>query len=139
MMTITKALTFHEDNKVFFEGLPEEFSKSTYENRRKMLIWSKRPMSLESAREYGFVLLIRIEPTTRLAEARERYIPSLDKWIDEDEFYENLNEIIKQNKSRGFENSWDFPRRCVLKEVECVRNIYKLSREKFLEFFENNS
>lgn len=125
----------------FLQSLPAEFTKKEFDALRKAC--PDHPLSLQTCRDYGFVVVVRTEPAT--------YTKEESVWIDTKgrKFtYDEMNCMDRQTIATLFDcpkyaNTWMslycLPYTDVPVEHPCERNIFAFNAEKFKRFLEENA
>lgn len=126
----------------FLASLPAEFSKKEFEALRKNLR-NKHPLSLQTCRDYGFVVVVRTEPAT--------YTKEESVWVDAKGRKYTFDEMTCMNRSTiaalfnrpDYADKWGsiygLPYQDELVEHPCIRNIFRFDAEKFKRFLEENA
>ena len=125
----------------FLSHLPAEFTKKDFEAARKMFVG--HPLSLQSCRDYGFVVVVRTEPAT--------YTRQEPIWVDAkgrkytyDEMRSMNNNAIatlfnRPDLTGPWISIYDLPYNDEDVEYPCERNIFCFNAEKFKRFLEENT
>lgn len=125
----------------FLLSLPAEFTKKEFDALRKS--FEGHPLSLQTCRDYGFVVVVRTEPAT--------YTKEESVWIDAKgrKFtYDEMNCMDKQTIATLFDcpkyaNTWmslySLPYEDEPVEHPCERNIFRFNVEKFKRFLAENA
>ena len=125
----------------FLQSLPAEFTKKQFEELRKSC--KEHPLSLQTCRDYGFVVVARTEPAT--------YSKEETVWTDTkgrkytlDEMYDLDREAIAILFNRpDYVDRWGsiytLPYHKEAVEHPCERNIFRFNAEKFKRFLEENA
>lgn len=126
----------------FLASLPAEFSKKEFEAARKTLE-NQHPLSLQTCRDYGFVVVIRTEPAT--------YTKEESVWVDTKgrQFtYDEMNCMDRNTIATLFDcpkyaQTWMslycLPYKDIPVEHPCERNIFGVDMVKFKRFLEENA
>lgn len=126
----------------FLASLPAEFTKKEFEALRKSLR-HKHPLSLQTCRDYGFVVVVRTEPST--------YTKEESVWVDTKgrQFtYDEMNCMDRNTIATLFDcpkyaQSWMslycLPYQDIPVQHDCVRNIFRVDMEKFKRFLAENA
>lgn len=130
------------ETEQFLASLPAEFSKREFDEARKAL-FGKHPLSLQTCRDYGFVVVVRTEPATY------RKIETI--WTDTKGRQWEFDELTMMDKITvarlfnrpDFTDRWvsiySLPNQEVEVEHPCVRNIFRFDVEKFKRFLRENA
>ncbi len=125
----------------FLQSLPAEFTKKQFDELRKSC--KEHPLSLQTCRDYGFVVVSRTEPAT--------YSKEETVWIDPKGRRYEIDEMrMLDRKTIAFlfncpqyKDSWMslycLPTEEVMVEHPCERNIFRFNVEKFKRFLEENA
>lgn len=125
----------------FLQSLPAEFTKKEFDELRKAC--TDHPLSLQTCRDYGFIVVIRTEPAT--------YTKEETVWVDTKGRKYTYDEMNCMNKKAiatlfncpEYATSWMSLYRLQNEEVEvehpCVRNIFTFNEEKFKRFLRENA
>ena len=125
----------------FLQSLPAEFTKKQFDELRKSC--KDHPLSLQTCRAYGFVVVSRTEPAT--------YTKDETVWIDSKGRRYGIDEMrlfdrktiaflfdCPQYKANWMSLYW-LPSEEVPMEHPCERNIFAFNAEKFKRFLEENA
>jgi hypothetical protein len=125
----------------FLQSLPAEFTKKDFESARKL--FAGHPLSLQTCRDYGFVVVVRTEPAT--------YTKDETVWIDSKGRRYEIDEMRLFDRKTiaslfdcpQYKDNWMslycLPNEEVPMEHPCVRNIFRFNVEKFKRFLEENA
>ena len=125
----------------FLQSLPAEFTKKQFDELRKSC--KEHPLSLQTCRDYGFVVVSRTEPAT--------YTKDETVWIDSKGRRYGIDEMrLFDSKTIAFlfdspqyKDNWMslycLPNEEVPMEHPCERNIFAFNAEKFKRFLEENA
>lgn len=125
----------------FLQSLPAEFTKKEFDALRN--VCKEHPLSLQTCREYGFIVVVRTEPAT--------YTKEESVWIDTKgrKFtYDEMNCMDRNTIATLFDcpeyaTSWislyRLPNEDVPVEYPCERNIFAVNWTKFKRFLEENA
>lgn len=125
----------------FLQSLPAEFTKKEFDALRKTC--PDHPLSLQTCRDYDFVVVVRTEPAT--------YTKEESVWIDTKgrKFtYDEMNCMDRNTIATLFDcpeyaTSWislyRLPNEDVPVEYPCERNIFAVNWTKFKRFLEENA
>ena len=125
----------------FLQSLPAEFTKKQFDELRKSC--KEHPLSLQTCRDYGFVVVSRTEPAT--------YTKDETVWIDSKGRRYGIDEMrLFDRKTIAFlfdcpqyKDNWMslycLPNEEVPVEHPCERNIFRFNVEKFKRFLEENA
>ena len=129
--------------KQFLQSLPTEFTKKQFDEMRKDC--KDHPLSLQICRDYGFITVIRTEPTTKTYTTHETiWTDSKGRKYDYDEMHEFGHRTIAMLFNRPeFDqyhmSIYQLPHEDAKIEHPCVRNIYTFNAEKFADFVWENA
>jgi hypothetical protein len=130
------------ETEQFLASLPAEFSKREFDEARKAL-FGKHPLSLQTCRDYGFVVVVRTEP------ASYRKIETV--WTDTKGRQWDIDEITMMDRfvvarlfnCPDYTDRWasvySLPNKEVEVEHPCERNIFRFDVEKFKRFLRENA
>ena len=124
-----------------FNMLPKEFTKKDFETVRDSMK-NAHPLSLSTSRKYGFIVIVRTEPTTYKTREEVWVNPVTNERYTENELRRKWSiELAEQ-----FGVTYTPTPRMIrlphfLTEVDkpCIRNIFTVNFEKFQEFLNKNS
>ena len=124
-----------------FNMLPKEFTKKDFETVRDSMK-NDHPLSLSTSRKYGFIVIVRTEPTTYKTREEVWVNPVTNERYTENELRRKWSiELAEQ-----FGVTYTPTPRMIrlphfLTEVDkpCIRNIFTVNFEKFQEFLNKNS
>lgn len=130
--SVPTMLKLSKETEALLKNLPTEFSKKEFEEIRDK-VWHNHPLSFQTCRDYGFIVVVRQEPAT--------YTTPEDVWVDgkgRKFTYEEMKLFDKWiimelfNCSMPQANSI-FSLNHVKEKVEhpCYRNIFSVNWEKF--------
>ena len=130
------------ETEQFLASLPAEFSKKEFDAARKAL-FGKHPLSLQTCRDYGFVVVVRTEPAT--------YTKTETVWTDTKGRQWDIDEITMMDRfvvarlfnCPDYTDRWasvySLPNQEVEVEHPCERNIFRFDAEKFKRFLRENA
>lgn len=125
----------------FLQSLPAEFTKKQFDELRKAC--PDHPLSLQTCRAYGFIVVVRTEPTT--------YTREESVWIDVKgrKFTRDEMDVMDRKTIATLFNCPQFtqnwmslyclPYEDMPMEHSGERNIFTVNTEKFKCFFEKNA
>lgn len=125
----------------FLQSLPAEFTKKQFDELRKSC--KEHPLSLQTCRDYGFVVVARTEPAT--------YTKLESVWVDVKgrKYNEEEMEVFDRRTIAtlfdrpGYAGQWgsiySLPYHDEEVEHPCERNIFRFNVEKFKRFLEENA
>ena len=125
----------------FLQSLPAEFTKKQFDELRKSC--QEHPLSLQTCRDYGFIVVVRTEPTT--------YTKEESVWVDAKGRKYTYDEMNCMNRSTiatlfdrpDYADKWGsiygLPYHDEAVEHPCERNIFRFNVEKFKRFLEENA
>jgi hypothetical protein len=125
----------------FLQSLPAEFTKKDFDSARK--VFDGHPLSLQTCRDYGFVVVARTEPAT--------YTKLESVWVDVKgrKYNEEEMEVFDRRAIATLFDRPDYTDRwgsiyCLPYHDEpvehaCERNIFRFNVEKFKRFLEENA
>jgi hypothetical protein len=124
-------------------SLPTEFTKKQFDAMRKAC--DGHPLSLQTCRDYGFVTLVREEPTDTTYTTRDTvWIDSKGRRYEWDEMYAfDRKTIAMLFECPEYERRpmplFELPNEDVEIKHPCTRNIYTFNADKFKCFLEGNA
>lgn len=126
----------------FLQSLPAEFTKKQFDELRKAC--PDHPLSLQTCREYGFVVVVRTEPATYTKEETVWIDPKGRRYeVDEMHLLDRRAIATLFNCPDYRNNTWmsmyQLPNEEVPVEHPCERNIFAFNAEKFKRFLEENA
>ena len=138
--TASTMLKLATTTEQFLSSLPAEFTKKEFDSARKLC--AGHPLSLQSCRECGIIVVARTEPASykRMAtvftdpkgrQYTEEEIRAIGRTAVEMLFDIHIND-------RWF-SIYSLPNAEVEVECPCERNIFKVDFEKFKRFLEENT
>lgn len=125
----------------FLQSLPAEFTKKQFDELRNGC--KGHPLSLQTCRDYGFVVVVRTEPTT--------YTKEESVWIDakgrkysekEMRLFDRKTIATLFNRptyASQWESIYSLPYNDEPVEHPCERNIFRFNEERFKRFLEENA
>jgi hypothetical protein len=125
----------------FLQSLPAEFTKKQFDELRKSC--KEHPLSLQTCRDYGFVVIARTEPATYTKEESVWTDPKGRKYT-----YDEMNALGRRAVATLFDRSdyadtwmsmYQLPNEVMTVEHPCERNIFCFNVEKFKRFLEENA
>ena len=140
--TVPTMFALAKETEQFLANLPAEFSKKEFDEARKAL-FGKHPLSLQTCRDYGFVVVVRTEPATY------RKIETI--WTDTKGRQWEFDELTMMDRITvarlfncpNYADRWasiySLPNQEVEVEHPCVRNIFRFDVEKFKRFLKENA
>ena len=139
--TVRTMFALAKTTEEFLQSLPAEFTKKDFESARKL--FAGHPLSLQTCRDYGFVVVVRTEPAT--------YTKDETVWIDSKGRRYEIDEMRLFDRKTiaslfdcpQYKDNWMslycLPNEEVPMEHPCVRNIFRFNVEKFKRFLEENA
>lgn len=121
-----------------FNMLPKEFTKKEFDAARASMK-NARPLSLSTCREYGFVVLVRTEPTTYKTKEGVWVNPVTNERYTENELERKWSIELAEQFGVAYTPTpqvWRLPYSLVEVEKPCVRNIFTVNLEKFQKFLD---
>jgi hypothetical protein len=125
----------------FLQSLPAEFTKKQFDELRKSC--KEHPLSLQTCRDYGFVVIARTEPATYTKEESVWTDPKGRKYT-----YDEMNALGRRAVATLFDRSdcvdtwmsmYQLPNEVMTVEHPGERNIFCFNVEKFKRFLEENA
>lgn len=139
--TVPTMFALAKATELFLQSLPAEFTKKQFDELRKNC--KEHPLSLQTCREYGFIVVVRTEPAT--------YTQEETVWVDtKGRKYnqEEMNTFDRRAIAMLFDRSdyidrwgsvYTLPNHNELVEHPCERNIFSVNMKKFKRFLEENA
>lgn len=125
----------------FLSSLPAEFTKKDFDSARKL--FTGHPLSLQTCRDYGFVMVIRTEPATYTKEESVWVDVKGRKYTQEEMALFDRRTIATLFNRPDYMDRWGsiycLPYQDEAVEHPCVRNIFAFNVEKFKRFLEENA
>jgi hypothetical protein len=133
--TIPTMLNLAKASEAFLSSLPTEFSKREFEALRA--VCPGKPMSFDSARKYGIIVVVREEPSSYKS-LDTVFIDPKGRQYSTDELQaigRNAVELLfdVHTNDRWF-SLYSLPNTEVEVEHPCTKNIYSVDMEKFKSF-----
>lgn len=125
------------------QKLPAEFTKKEFDALRKTFL-PDHPLSLQTCRDYGFVVVARTEPATYTT-METVWIDTKGRRYDIDEMHLLDRKAIAtlfqspDYKSNTWMSMYQLPNEEVPVEHLCERNIFRFDVAKFKRFLEENA
>lgn len=139
--TVSTMFALAKVTEQFLQNLPAEFTKKQFDELRKAC--PDHPLSLQTCRNYGFIVVVRTEPVT--------YTKKECVWVDAKGRKYSIEEMVRLD-SRDIAMLFDRPNYVskwgsiyelpyIEEPVEhsCERNIFAFDVEKFKYFLEENA
>ena len=139
--TVPTMFALSKVTEQFLLSLPTEFTKKEFEALRKS--FEGHPLSLQTCREYGFIVIARTEPATY---AKEETV-----WVDtkgRKYTYDEMDVMDRRTIAMLFDcpkyatewvSLYRLPNEEITVEHPCERNIFRFNVEKFKRFLEENA
>ena len=125
----------------FLQSLPAEFTKKQFDELRKSC--KEHPLSLQTCREYGFVVVVRTEPATYTKEDTVWVDVKGRKYTEEEMELFDRKTIATLFDRPDYVERWGsiyyLPYHYEPVEHPCERNIFCFNVEKFKRFLEENA
>ena len=125
----------------FLQNLPAEFTKKQFDELRKSC--KEHPLSLQTCREYGFVIVARTEPATYTKEESVWVDVKGRKYNEEEMGLFDRRTIATLFDRPDYVSKWgsiySLPYHEEAVEHPCERNIFRFNVEKFKRFLEENA
>lgn len=125
----------------FLQSLPAEFTKKQFEELRKSC--KEHPLSLQTCRDYGFVVVARTEPATYTKKESVWTDPKGRKYTLDEMHDLGCKAIATLFDRPDYADSWwsmyKLPNEEMMVEHPCERNIFRFNAEKFKRFLEENA
>ena len=125
------------------QSLPTEFTKKQFDAMRKAC--DGHPLSLQTCRNYGFITLVREEPTDTTYTTRDTvWIDSKGRKYNYDEMHafdrRAIALLFECPEYEGrYMSLYELPNEDVEIENPCTRNVYTFNADKFKRFLEGNA
>ena len=125
----------------FLQSLPAEFTKKQFDELRKGC--KEHPLSLQTCRDYGFVVVVRTEPATYTTEESVWVDAKGRKYTEEEMRLFDRRTIATLFNRPQYESRWgsiyDLPYHSEPVEHPTERNIFRFNEAKFKRFLEENA
>ena len=125
----------------FLQSLPAEFTKKQFDELRKSC--KEHPLSLQTCRDYGFVVVARTEPATYSKEETVWIDPKGRRYEIDEMHMLDRRAIATLFDCPQYKDNWMslhcLPTEEVMVEHPCERNIFRFNVEKFKRFLEENA
>ena len=125
----------------FLQSLPAEFTKKQFDELRKSC--KEHPLSLQTCRDYGFVVVARTEPATYTKEESVWVDVKGRKYTQEEMGLFDRRTIATLFNRPDYADRWGsiytLPYQDEAVERPCVRNIFAFNAERFKRFLEENA
>lgn len=125
----------------FLASLPAEFTKKQFDELRKSC--KDHPLSLQTCREYGFIVIVRTEPATYTKEESVWVDVKGRKYSEEEMALFDRRAIATLFDRPDYVDKWGsiytLPYQEEPVEHSCERNIFRFNAEKFKRFLEENA
>ena len=125
----------------FLQSLPAEFTKKQFDELRKSC--KEHPLSLQTCRDYGFVVVARTEPATYTKEESVWVEVKGRKYNEEEMALFDRKAIATLFDRPDYVDRWGsiytLPYHKEPVEHACERNIFRFNVEKFKRFLEENA
>ena len=125
----------------FLQSLPAEFTKKQFDELRKSC--KEHPLSLQTCRDYGFVVVARTEPATYTKEESVWTDPKGREYTCDEMHGLSRKAIAILFNRPDYADSWmsmyQLPNEETMVEHPCERNIFRFNVEKFKRFLEENA
>ena len=139
--TVPTMFALSKVTEQFLLSLPAEFTKKEFEALRKS--FEGHPLSLQTCREYGFIVIARTEPAT--------YTKEETVWVDakgRKYTYDEMDAMDRRTIAMLFDcpkyatewvSLYRLPNEEIMVEHPCERNIFRFNVEKFKRFLRENA
>lgn len=125
----------------FLQNLPAEFTKKQFDELRKSC--KEHPLSLQTCREYGFIVVARTEPATYTKEESVWVDVKGRKYSEEEMALFDRRAIATLFDRPDYVDRWGsiytLPYHEELVEHACERNIFRFNVDKFKRFLAENA
>lgn len=125
----------------FLQSLPTEFTKKQFDELRKSC--KEHPLSLQTCREYGFIVVARTEPATYTKEESVWVDVKGRKYSEEEMALFDRRAIATLFDRPDYVDRWGsiytLPYHEEPVEHACERNIFRFNVDKFKRFLEENA
>lgn len=125
----------------FLQSLPTEFTKKQFDELRKSC--KEHPLSLQTCREYGFIVVARTEPATYTKEESVWVDVKGRKYSEEEMALFDRRAIATLFDRPDYVDRWGsiytLPYHEEPVEHACERNIFRFNVEKFKRFLVENA
>lgn len=125
----------------FLHSLPTEFTKKQFDELRKG--YNGHPLSLQTCRDYGFIVVARTEPATYTKEENVWVDAKGRKYSEEEMKLFDRRTIATLFNRPDYVDNWAFmytlPHHEEPVEHSTERNIFRFNAEKFKRFLEKNA
>lgn len=125
----------------FLQSLPAEFTKKQFDELRKSC--KEHPLSLQTCRDYGFIVVARTEPATYTKEESVWVDVKGRKYSEEEMALFDRRAIATLFDRPDYVERWGsiycLPYHDEPVEHVCERNIFRFNVEKFKRFLEENA
>lgn len=136
--SVSTMFTLAKVTEQFLQSLPVEFTKKQFDELRKGC--KEHPLSLQTCRDYGFVVIARTEPTTYTKEEIVWVDAKGRKYSEEEMKIFDRRTIATLFDRPGYYSDrsfiYDLPYHYEPVEHPCERNIFRFNVEKFKRFLE---
>lgn len=125
----------------FLQSLPTEFTKKQFDELRKSC--KEHPLSLQTCREYGFIVVARTEPATYTKEESVWVDVKGRKYSEEEMALFDRRAIATLFDRPDYVDRWGsiytLPYHEEPVEHACERNIFRFNVDKFKRFLAENA
>ena len=125
----------------FLQSLPTEFTKKQFDELRKSC--KEHPLSLQTCREYGFIVVARTEPATYTKEESVWVDVKDRKYSEEEMALFDRRAIATLFDRPDYVDRWGsiytLPYHEEPVEHACERNIFRFNVDKFKRFLAENA
>ncbi len=125
----------------FLQNLPAEFTKKQFDELRKNC--KEHPLSLQTCRDYGFVVVARTEPATYIKQESVWVDVKGRKYSEEEMALFDRRAIATLFDRPDYVDRWGsiycLPYHDEPVEHACERNIFRFNVEKFKRFLQENA
>lgn len=125
----------------FLQSLPAEFTKKQFDELRKNC--KEHPLSLQTCRDYGFIVVARTEPATYTKEESVWVDSKGRKYSEKEMALFDRRAIATLFDRPDYVDRWGsiytLPYHEEAVEHPCERNIFRFNVEKFKRFLEENA
>ena len=118
-----------------FNALPQEFTKKDFDTMRESMK-NAHPLSLPTCRKYGFIIVVRTEPTTYTIEEDIWTNPITNEQYNFNTLVDNWSIKLAEQFGVDYERSCFYllPHSLVKVVKPCTRNIFTVDFKKFQKF-----
>ena len=139
--TVPTMFALAKTTEEFLQSLPAEFTKKQFDELRKSC--KEHPLSLQTCRDYGFVIIARTEPATYTKQESVWVDVKGRKYSEEEMELFDRRAIATLFDRPDYVSKWgsiySLPYHDEAVEHPCERNIFRFNVEKFKRFLEENA